>query len=248
MLILKLLLVPAVVAAVSVASRRWGPVVGGWLAGLPLVAGPILLLLTLQHGTAFGAAAALSALAAVAASEAYNLLYARTCRNASRWLSLAAGLSAWLIVSAGLSALPQTLAWSAGAALLAVLASLTFLPRCHAPVVATPLTPRDLLLRMIAGSALTACVTVLAGRVGPAWSGLLSVFPLLGVVLTVSAHRANGPVFVISLLRGMVRGRFSFAAFCACLALSLPQRGIAPAFAEAAVLCLIVHRAVGKRP
>jgi hypothetical protein len=88
---------------------------------------------------------------------------------------------------------------------------------------------------------LTVVVTALSSAVGPKWSGLLAVFPLLGCVLSVSSHRAHGCAFVISLLRGMVLGRFSFAAFCLCLAFALPRQAIALAFAEAAVLAMAVQ-------
>jgi hypothetical protein len=53
--------------------------------------------------------------------------------------------------------------------------------------------------------------------------------------------RAHGPAFVISLLRGMVLGRFSFAAFCLLLSFSLPYQRPFVAFAEASVLAMLVQ-------
>jgi hypothetical protein len=46
---------------------------------------------------------------------------------------------------------------------------------------------------------------------------------------------------VISLLRGMVLGRFSFAAFCLMLSFSLRHQHPLVAFAEASVLAMIVQ-------
>jgi hypothetical protein len=86
-------------------------------------------------------------------------------------------------------------------------------------------------------------VTTLSARLGPAWSGLLAVFPLLGSVLSVASHRAHGPDFVIALLRGMVLGRFSFAAFCLFLSLALPHEAAYVAFLEATAVALLVQRA-----
>lgn len=60
---------------------------------------------------------------------------------------------------------------------------------------------------MLAGAWLTVAVTTLSASMGATWSGLLSVFPLLGIVLAVSAQRAHGADFVALLLRGMVIGR-----------------------------------------
>jgi hypothetical protein len=54
----KVLLAPLCVVAVSLAGRRWGVAVAGVLGGLPVVAGPILLVETLLHGNDFGADAA----------------------------------------------------------------------------------------------------------------------------------------------------------------------------------------------
>ena len=45
----KLLLAPAFVVVVSVLAQRYGPRIGGVLGGLPVVAGPILLVLALHE-------------------------------------------------------------------------------------------------------------------------------------------------------------------------------------------------------
>jgi hypothetical protein len=122
-----------------------------------------------------------------------------------------------------------------------VLFGQTFLPRGSLTVTGKALTRGDLIGRMVAGAALTLVVTSLSPILGPQWSGLLAVFPLLGSVLSVSSHCAYGPDFVIGLLRGMVLGRFSFAAFCLYLIFALPTQPPAIAFAAAAVLAIVVQ-------
>jgi hypothetical protein len=52
---LKLFLVPALIYAVTLAGRKWGPTVAGWMSAFPIVAGPILLVFTMEHGAQFGA-------------------------------------------------------------------------------------------------------------------------------------------------------------------------------------------------
>lgn len=47
-LALKLVLAPALIGAASLAGRRWGPAVSGWLVGLPLTSGPIAFFLRLD--------------------------------------------------------------------------------------------------------------------------------------------------------------------------------------------------------
>lgn len=241
MIALKFTLVPAFLLVVSLSGRWWGPAIAGWLAGLPIVAGPILFLLILEHGSAFGVRAATLSLAAILASEAFNFAYAWSCRAKPWPIALSAGLMAWLLAAALLSFLPLSPLLAVGVAMVAVLFGQFFLPGSQAAAASPPLTRSDLAGRMAAGAALTMLVTALSSSVGPTWSGLLAVFPLLGMVLSVSSHRAHGPDFVIALLRGMVIGRFSFAAFCVCLIFMLQHQSVVVAFAESAVLSMLVQ-------
>ncbi|MGF6721774.1 putative membrane protein (GlpM family) [Paraburkholderia sp. GAS41] len=241
MLALKLTLVPLFLLVVSMSGKWWGPSIAGWLAGLPVVAGPILYLLVLAHGPIFGARAATLSLSAILASEAFNFAYAWTCRSLAWPVAMVAGLLTWFVCACALSFLPTSPMWAAAAAFAAVCFGQSFLPRSTAVAAGAPLTRADLIGRMIAGAVLTILVTSLSGSVGAAWSGLLAVFPLLGIVLSVSSHRAHGPDFVISLLSGMVLGRFSFAAFCLFLAFALPHQPPTLAFVEAAALAMLVQ-------
>ena len=52
LLVFKLLLTPLLIGLVSLAGRRWGPGVSGWLVGLPLTSAPVSLFLTLEQGRA----------------------------------------------------------------------------------------------------------------------------------------------------------------------------------------------------
>src|SRR6201989_1089665 len=106
LLTLKLVLVPAFLAALTVAARVWGPSVAGWLPGLPVVAGPIVLLLALERGSSFAAQASAASIAAIAASEAFNFAYAWSCRRVGWPLALVAGLAGWLALALLLVHLP----------------------------------------------------------------------------------------------------------------------------------------------
>ena len=242
-LALKLALVPAFLAALTMAARLWGPSVAGWLAGLPVVAGPIVLLLALARGPSFAAQASVASIAAIAASEAFNFAYAWSCRRFSWPLALVAGMSGWFVAALLLTRLPASLAWALAVACVAVAVSQSGLPRATGHVPATRAGFGDLVVRMLAGALLTLAVTSLAASMGATWSGLLSVFPLLGMVLAVSAQREHGPDFVALLMRGMVVGRGSFAAFFAVTAVLLPRYGVWLSFACASAVCVVVHGA-----
>lgn len=241
MLALKLTLVPLFLLIVSMSGKWWGPSIAGWLAGLPVVAGPILYLLVLQHGPVFGAHAATLSLSAILASEAFNFAYAWTCRSRPWPVALAAAFAAWLAAAFCLSLVPASPLWATIIALTAVCFGQTFLPRSSAVAAGSPLTRADLIGRMAAGAVLTVLVTSLSGWTGATWSGLLAVFPLLSSILSVSSHRAHGAAFVISLLRGMVLGRFSFAAFFLLLSFALLYQQPSVAFAEATALSMFVQ-------
>ncbi|NML29782.1 hypothetical protein [Paraburkholderia antibiotica] len=245
MLALKLVLVPAFLAALTFAARAWGPSVAGWLAGLPVVAGPIVLLLALERGPAFAAQASVASIAAIAASEAFNLAYAWTCRRTDWPLALLAGSAGWFGAALLLVRLPGGPGWAAVAAVVvagaAVAVSQNGLPRVTGPVPAVRVGGIDLAVRMLAGALLTLAVTAVSASLGAAWSGVLSVFPLLGSVLAVSAQRAHGADFVALLMRGMVVGRGSFAAFFAVTAALLPQHGVAMSFGCAAAVSVVVQ-------
>lgn len=244
MLALKLTLVPLFLLLISLSGRWWGPAVAGCLATLPAITGPILYLITIEHGRDFGAQAALLALAAIFASEAFNFTYAWICRRHAWPLALGGAMLAWLVAAWGLTQLPVLPAWALGAAALGTLTSQWFMPRAELPAVISPIGRFELGLRMFAGAVLTLSVTALAGWAGPSWSGLLAVFPLLSIVLCVSSQRLNGAGFVIVLLRGMVTGRPAFGAFCLWLALRLPQVDTLLSFAEAALLSVLVQGAL----
>jgi len=241
LLVLKLMLVPAFLAALTLAARVWGPSVAGWLSALPVVAGPIVLLLALERGPVFAAQAAVASVAAIAASEAFNLAYGWSCRRVGWPLALLAGMAGWLCVALLLVRLPGSFAWAIGGACVAVVASQSGLPRVSGQVPAARVGFADLMARMLAGALLTVAVTAASASMGAAWSGVLSVFPLLASVLAVSAQRAHGADFVALLMRGMVVGRVSFATFFAVVALLLPQYGVAASFACAAVMSIVVQ-------
>lgn len=244
MLALKLLLVPGFIACISIAGKRWGPSVAGLLAGMPVVVGPILFLIALERGAPFAAAAATSALCAVFASVAFSLAYAWSCRRHGWPLALTAALGAWLAAAALLGKLP----FSPFTALALALLTLGICPSLFPPPgpagLAAPVSRAGLLMRMLFGAALTVAVTTLSASIGSTWSGLLAVFPVLGIVLSVFSHRAAGPDFVVALLTSMAAGLFSFVAFCFTLAVLLPQSTIAIAFPMAILATAITQWAV----
>ncbi|MBI1855936.1 MAG: hypothetical protein HYR93_08755, partial [Chloroflexi bacterium] len=51
--VLKLILAPVILGGASLAGRRWGHAISGWLIGLPLTSGPIIFFLSLSRDATF---------------------------------------------------------------------------------------------------------------------------------------------------------------------------------------------------
>jgi len=243
-LILKLLLVPSLIALVTLAGRRWGPSVAGWLSAFPIVSGPILLAIALEQGSDFAAVAAANTLLAVLAVLVFSVAYARMAVRAGVLACLGAALLAWALAVAVL----QGVSLPPWAGFVVVAIALLLAPRLigqpSAPGAANVRPARDLPWRMLAGAALTVAVTQAASGLGPTLSGLFAMFPVMSTVLVGFSHRASGPGFAVALLRGMVGGYHAFAVFCLALALLLPGGAIGPAFLVATACALAVQLGV----
>lgn len=238
----KLLLSPLCVVVVSLAGRRWGVAVAGVLGGLPVVAGPILLVETLIHGRSFGADAAAGALLGLAALTAFVVVYGRVAVAAGPVPSVLCGWTAFLlgIAALGLIQLPPELSLVLVAACFAV--GLRLLPPAPAwPFAATAPPWWDLPARAFAALVLVFTLTAASGALGPHLSGLLAPFPIITSVLAVFTQAHGGFVQVNVLLRNFLFGFYGFAAFCFTLTVALPVMTSAAAFGVATAAALAVQ-------
>ncbi|NRR31421.1 hypothetical protein HSX11_14685 [Oxalobacteraceae bacterium] len=245
LVVLKLFLVPLLIYAVTMAGRRWGPSAAGWLLALPVVAGSILLAMSIEQGAAFGAEAAAATLLAVIASLAFNLCYAWAAERFGAAGSLCCAVLANLLAVAALRLLVLPLSVALAVVVLALLLAPSLFPEVAQP--AAPGNRRgmsDLPWRMLAGTLLVLGVSYGASRMGPRLSGLFAMFPVVSIVLVGFSHRVQGRVFAVTMLRGMVYGYFSFASFCFVLARLLPDQPLATAFLAALACAMLVQLAV----
>ncbi len=247
MILVKLLVVPTFLLLISLAGRRWGPEVAGWLAGFPVLTGPILFLLALENGPGFAAAAATVSLSAVFGAVAYILTYARVCARRSPGLSLLSGLASWVCAALLLTSRPLALFVSLGIALLTLVLAPKLFPRVATPVLTAAVPRWELPLRMLAGAVLTLAVTAAAAAIGPSWSGMFAVFPVIAIVLSVFSHRTSGPAFAVILLKAMVRGLYASTSFCLTLAAVLPHHGVTVSFLAATAVAVVVQWALKSR-
>lgn len=241
MLWLKLLLAPSLIAAVTLAGRRWGPAVAGVLVGLPLTSAPVVLLLALEHGDAFAAESAVGVLIGLIPLATFYLVYGMLASRA-RWPTCAAaGWCAYLAAAAALRGVATSAVLAFGGAVVFLTAVTLLLPRA-APGGPAPRAPSwDIPFRMVTATAVVLGLTALARTLGPRLSGLLAPFPVNGAVLSIFTHHLEGDQAVARLIRGMVLASFTFAAFFFVLAELLVPWGTAAAFGAAIAVAAVMH-------
>jgi hypothetical protein len=240
-LVLKLVLTPVLIAAASLAGRRWGPAVGGWFVGLPLTSGPIALFLALDHGAGFAAAAAVGSLTGALAEAAFCLAYAAAAR--AGWPgALATATAAFAVIAALLQRAAFSPAGAAVGAFAALVIALALMPRRRSAAAAAPPPAWDLPARMVITTVLVLLITGAATTLGPRLSGVLATFPVYAAILTVFGHRAGGPA-AVQVLRGLLLGLFAFVGFFVVLGATLEPLGLAAGFALATAAALAIQGA-----
>jgi hypothetical protein len=239
---LKLILTPVLVGAATLAGRRWGPTISGWLVALPYTAGPIIFFLALSQGLAFASATAVGVMAGVLSTLSFCLTYG--------WLSRRLGMPRTLAASIGVFALavlllrPLPLWWPLvyPAVIIVLLLALRLMPRPTAAAPAAVSPPQwEIPARMLVATCYVLLLTAGAPLLGPQLTGLMTPFPLFGGTLAVFAHQFQGPEAAVSVLRGLLHGLFAFASFFVVLSALLERAGLAVAFGVAIVVALLVQ-------
>ena len=240
-LIIKLTLLPVLIGLVSLAGRRWGPTVTGWLVALPLTSGPVVLFLALEQGAAFAARAARSTLLGIISLAAFCLVYSRLSRRASWFPCVLVSWAAFFVLTFALDRItvPFLLAFLVVIVILA--AVLRLLPDGIARVAPANPPAWEIPVRMLAATAVVVTLTSVAHSLGPRLSGLLTPFPVAATILGGFTHHFEGAAAAVRLFRGMLAGLFAFAVFFLLIALTLEPWGLAASFGAASLAALFLH-------
>lgn len=241
-LALKLILTPALVGAATLAGRRWGSAIGGWLVGIPFTSGPIAFFLALEHGPRFAAAAAAGIMAGTASQVAFGLAYAWMATRRDWIACLVIATLAFAIVTAALDGISLAVWVMFVGVIAALVLSLFLMPRgTHSATGAIQFPVWDIPARMIVATVFVIALTAVAPLLGAKLAGLLAPFPLYATVLAVFAHRIEGSAPAVGVLRGLLLGLFVFAAFFFILSLMLVPQGIVAAFAVAIAVAMALQ-------
>jgi hypothetical protein len=236
--LLRLALVPMAVWLASLAARKWGHSVSGYLGGFPLIGGPLTLYLALDHGTEFAARSATVTLGVILAQGIYLVTFSRLARR-HRWpVALGGGWTVFAACAFVVILLPLS---PPVALLLAALGLGTAWralphPREEAPPPSIP--PVELRLRLGAALALAGAILWGANAFGPVVSGLLLSMPVTGSIMPPFTLALYGADAVARLTRGFVVGLSGFTAFFFTISSGLVAWGIAAGFIAAVVAAL----------
>jgi hypothetical protein len=246
--ILAALFAAVLVAASTLAARRWSLRIGGVVSAFPAIVGPVLVLVAVERGPAAAARNADGTLLGLVALAAFTAAYGRAALRRGWMASLVNGWTAAAI--AGLASAAAGARAGAPVGLLAASISLWLAHRSLATASGQEVLPRQSTLPgtragIPSRMAVTGLIVVaLAGAVnalGPLAGGVLSALPVLASVLVVLAHREAGALAAVALLRGTVAGMAGFVAFCQIVALLVTRAPLVPVFAAATVVALLVQ-------
>jgi len=254
---LKAALIPLVILAVSLASRRLGHGFAGVVSGFLFIAAPVMLMLMLQYDPTVSVGIAGATLAALPACVAFIVCFAWLARKAPWWLCLAG--SSLTFVAVGLliafsepwviATEVRRLAFQVALPLVAPTIGFLLMPKAalrlspigaarsgtaRAPIapaaVAVRVPPWEIVVRMLAGLLMGIALLLGAGHFDPVVSGLMLTWPVTGSVLPSFTAALHGPAAAVLLLRGFVQGLTGFALFFLTLTW-LIRPGVAPLLA-----------------
>jgi hypothetical protein len=198
------------------------------IATLPIAAGPSYIFLALDHGPEFIAASALSSLVVNAANCVFAFVYTLLAQRRGLALSVGPALIAWV----AFASLSRALPWTTASAVAFNAAVLGFclaignrLRHARMPLV----TPRwyDVPLRAGMVALLVATVVGLSARVGPTITGMLAVFPIVLLSLTLILHPRIGGPAAGAVLSNTMLGLVGFACTCLTARLAVEPLGSA---------------------
>jgi hypothetical protein len=228
----KLVLTPLLVASTSLAGRRWGPALSGWLVALPLTSGPIALFIALESGPEVARQAVAGSLAGAIAQVAFATAYVLVSRRTGWVPSVVAAAIAFFV--AGFAFPPVSPIATYGSLAVLVAAFLLWLGRRPSPPrVAIPPPTWDIPARVVVATILVILISGVAPLIGGRAAGIIATFPVYVSVLTTFAHRTHGSHAASEVLRGLVTGLLGFGAFFLAAGWLLAFAGIAASFAGA---------------
>ena len=239
-ILFKLLITPIFIGSATLAGRRWGPVVNGLVVSLPLTTGPISFILANEYGLKFASKGAAGNLAGQVSMCAFCLTYSLVAQKRNWQVSAGAAVAAFLATTFALN----RVTWQLLPAFMILVCAIALVARIvpqRRVAVAISAPPRwDLPARIGIATTFVIVLTSVANVLGPQLSGLISTFPIFGVLFAVFTHFQQGPQAAANLLRGIVLGSMAYAAFFLTVGVCLVPLGMALTYGLALLAACLV--------
>jgi len=240
-LVLKLILAPIIIGSASLAGRRWGAAVSGWLVALPLTSGPVIFILALSHERSFVFDAIRGTLSGGFSLIAYALTYAWTSKRSNWAVSILASVTVFAAMTKVLRNIVFPFIPLFFYVIGALLGGLLLLPEQISLEAAAIPGKWDIPMRILIGMSFILLITGIAPFIGSRLTGLLTVIPIYISILTIFAHRHQGSAGATNVLRGLLFGLIAFAGFYLVLGLLIERISLGLAFGAAIIAALIVQ-------
>lgn len=237
--ILKLILAPLIIGSASLAGRKWGASISGWLVGLPLTSGPVVFFLALSHNREFVFESIQGVLSGLFSIVAFSLAYAWSAKKLTWLISFTLSVMAFFSVTLIFQNISLPFLTIFIYDIIVILFSVILMPKSgNSKSTATP-SKWDIPSRIIIGTSFIILITAIAPYIGARLTGVLTMIPLYVSILTIFAHRHDGGDSAINVLRGLTYGLFAFASFYLTLGLLILDSSLSVAFLSAlfAALC-----------
>ncbi|GAB3548083.1 hypothetical protein [Spirosoma fluminis] len=240
-LLLKMTLMPTIIALVTLAIRRWGNKIGGLIGSMPWVAGAILLFFILEQGKAFGIHSIQGTMTGILALISFCFSYSVFARKFSWLPTLLLSYGLYIATALTFNYLQLSLYLSYALVIAYVLLTLWLFPKPSDQSIKARRLPFDIPIRMVVATLFVLVITGLASVLGPGWSGILTPFPILTSVLAIFSHTLQGSNATIATLRGLVIGLLGFTTFLFLQAFLLPLFSVGVSFGIAFVVNSIIN-------
>ena len=219
MLLLKLTLVPFIIALVALVGRFYSAKAAGLLSGLPVIAAPIIYFLYADYGVEFAINAAAATIVGIVALSSFCFIYAWA---ATRWhwsLCLLAALAGYFVLAFVLVQASLPLWAGLMLSVCCVAVHIRYSPLVRQPIDKIRSSSLEILLRMACGAILVLLISYGGGQLGEAYSGIFAAFPVGSSIITVFSHHYS-PAHAQTCLKSLKWGMLSLMVFFLVLIIS----------------------------
>ncbi len=212
-----LLSIPVIIYGIDLFEKKYGSAKAGWLATFPIVGGPAMLIIILEHGTAFGSIAAYNASVGMVPWVAFILCY-RLSKSVPTWFIILLSIILWLVIGVALTSIRFSSYW-----FLLIMAFLVVISFAFGSITKEQKKQKRSLLFARIGFAvsLVLLIAYLAEISGERFSGLLITFPIVSASIMLPLFILGERDKVHRMTSGMVIAGPALASFMISLSFFL---------------------------